>query len=204
MRYLFVGAHPDDIEYSCGGTILRLLDEGHKVYVAVMTYGGNTLTEWERNRKVEQVNASRVAKFTDLIMLCHEDGTISANNVAIRQISDIIESFEIDIVFTHYPNDSHQDHRATAQIVKSATRRKCTLIYFDSYSSIDFHANLYVDISPYIAGKENMIRCFKSQIDKFYDRNIDFTRKSLLTNQLNGCECSAGYAEGFVIDTYYI
>lgn len=204
MRYLFVGAHPDDVEFSCGGTMLRLLDEGHKVYAVIMTYGGTALTELERERKIEQINASRLGKVTDLVMLGHNDGTITANNTAVRSIADIIELYEIDMVVTHHPNDSHQDHRATAQIVKSATRRKCSLLYFDSYSSIDFQANLYVDITPYIADKEKMIRCFKSQIDKFNNRNIDFTRKSLLTNRLNGYECSAEYAEGFVVDAYYI
>ena len=109
-----------------------------------------------------------------------------------------------DIVVTHYPNDSHQDHRNISAIVKSAARRNCNLVYFDSYSSIGFEANLYVDISEFADGKVNLLKHFKSQITKYADRNIDFVRKALLTNEVNGYESECPFAEGFVVDTYVI
>ena len=204
MKYLFIGAHPDDIEYSCGGTIQRLLHEGHEVYMVVMTYGSENLTDYERERITEQLNASRKAKVNDLIMLDYTDGMITVTRKAVGEISDILETYQPDFVYTHYPNDSHQDHRAVSAIVKSATRRKYSLIYFDSYSSIDFKPNLYVDITHYALSKKKIIGCFTSQIEKFKKRNIGFTRKSLLTNELNGYECNSDYAEGFAIDTYMI
>ena len=204
MKYVFVGAHPDDIEYSCGGTILRLIDEGHEVYIVLMTGGESSPNCSERERRTEQMKAVRLAKIKDITMLNYHDGEIVTNAESVREISDILETVKPDFVITHYPNDSHQDHRATAQIVKSATRRKCNLLYYDSYSSIDFNPNLYVDITPYIEGKRNLLKCFKSQIDKYTNRNIDFIKKSLLISELNGYESRTKYAEGFCVDTYMI
>lgn len=204
MKYLFIGAHPDDVEFSCGGTMLRLADEGHEVYMVLMTGGDASPNCSERERRSEQLKAAKYAKIKDIIMLEYRDGHITADSESVRQISDILSTVNPDFAITHYPNDSHQDHRATAAIVKSATRRKCSLLYFDSYSSIGFAPNLYVDVSKYICGKVDLLKCHGSQIAKYRDRNIDFIRKSITINELNGYECKLPFAEGFVIDTYVI
>lgn len=204
MKYMFIGAHPDDIEFSCGGTMLRLIDEGHDVSVVIMTGGEASPNCSEKQRKLEQSNAVRYAKINEIIMLNYIDGAVETNAESVRKINEIIESFNPDFVMTHYPNDSHQDHRNTAQIVKSATRRKHSLIYFDSYSSIDFKPNLYVSIDKYIYGKVELLKCFECQISKYQKRGVDFIRKSTMINELNGYESKCQFAEGFAIDTYII
>lgn len=204
MRYVFIGAHPDDIEFSCGGTILRLIDEGHDVYIILMTSGGGSLCGSETDRNKEQLKAIKQANIKDIYMLGYKDGYVTADSESVRVISGILDSIKPDFVFTHYPNDSHQDHRSTAQIVKSATRRKYSLVYYDSYSSIDFKPNLYVSIDEYIHGKVDLLKCFQTQIDKYKKRGVDFIRKSTMINELNGYESNCQFAEGFAIDTYII
>ena len=204
MKYVFIGAHPDDIEFSCGGTILRLIDEGHDVYAIVMTSGGASISGDVFERKKEQVKAVKYAKFKDVYMLGHSDGYVTAESNSIKEMTIILDYINPDFVFVHHPNDSHQDHRSTAQIVKSAARRKYSLVYYDSYSSIDFKPNLYVSIDKYIQEKVELLKCFESQISKYQERGVDFIRKSTLMNELNGYESKYGFAEGFAIDTYLI
>lgn len=204
MKFLFIGAHPDDVEFSCGGTILRLIDKGHDVYMVVMSGGSKSLNGTEDERKQEQLNAFRFSKAKRLFILDYEDGAISATAESIREISGILDIVKPNLVITHHPDDSHQDHRNVSAIVKSATRRRCNLMYFDSYSSIGFEPNLYIDISEFANGKVKLLKHFHSQITKYADRNIDFIRKSLLINEVNGYECKCPFAEGFVVDTYMI
>ena len=204
MRYVFVGAHPDDLEFSCGGTILRLVNEGHDVYMVVMTGGSKSLRGTEDERRVEQLNAFRFSKAKELCALDYADGDITVTGDTVREISNLFSKIQPDAVFTHCPNDSHQDHRNVAQIVKSAARRKYSLIYFDSYSSLNFNPNLYIDISEFANGKVELLKHFHSQINKYAERNIDFIRKALLTNEVNGYECGCPFAEGFVIDNFTV
>lgn len=204
MKYLFIGAHPDDIEYSCGGTLLRLISEGNDVYIVVMTGGSKSLNSTEKQRRAEQLRAFRFSKAKKLIALDYADSDISVTGDSIREISNILSMIEPDAVITHYPEDSHQDHRNVAAIVKSATRRRYNLMYFDSYSSIGFNPNLYMDISEFANEKVELLKNFNSQITKYADRNIDFIRKAILINEVNGYECGCPFAEGFLIDTYMI
>ena len=204
MKYLFIGAHPDDIEFSCGGTILRLLKEGHEVCLLVMTSGSNSLKGKKQQRRVEQEMAFAYSGAQEMILLDYEDGAVSVTADSVRQISRILEDMKPDFVITHYPDDSHQDHRNVAAIVKSATRRKYSLLYYNSYSSVNFKASLFVDITNYVKGKEELLRAFESQIIKYEERGIDFIELSILINKLNGYEGNASYAETFAVDTYMI
>lgn len=204
MKYLFIGAHPDDIEYSCGGTLLRLAAEGHEVYLVIMTNGGAAEKSIKDDREAEQWKAYRYSKAKRLLILSFKDGAIKANARSIGKIASLIEEINPDVVVTHYPDDSHQDHRNVAAIVKSATRRRCSLAYFDSYSSINFKPNVFVDITSFVRKKKEMLRLFKSQVTKYNDRGIDFVEKSILISTLNGYECKSSFAEGFAIDTYII
>lgn len=204
MRYVFIGAHPDDVEFSCGGTILRLIDEGHDVYIVLMTGGEASLNGSEKERKAEQLEAAHFAKVKDIIILRYSDGYIASTSESVREMSEILDDIKPNFVFVHHPNDSHQDHRNTAQIVKSATRRKYSLVYYDSYSSIGFVPNFYVSVDEYIYGKVELLKCFESQISKYEKRGVDFVRKSTMINELNGYESNCQFAEGFAIDTYII
>lgn len=204
MKYLFIGAHPDDIEFSCGGTLLRLIEEGHDVYTVVMSGGSGSENGTESERRNEQLNAFQYSKAKKLFMLNHKDGSITVNADSVKEIGKILDILKPDFILTHHPNDSHQDHRNTAQIVKSATRRKHSLIYYDSYSSIDFKPNLYVSIDDYVYGKVDLLKHFKSQIVKYNNRGVDFIRKATMINELNGYESNCQFAEGFEIDTYII
>lgn len=204
MKYLFIGAHPDDIEYSCGGTIARLVAEGHDVYMMVMTGGGAMVQGSITERICEQHIAYGESGCRGLFILDYEDGSIRATAQTIREVSNNIDALKPDFVITHYPEDSHQDHREVAAIVRSATRRKHSLLYFDSYSSENFKANLFVDISAHIDAKTRMLRAFTSQLEKYEKRGVNFIEKSLLINKLNGYECMAHYAEAFAVEGYMI
>ena len=185
MRYLFIGAHPDDIELSCGGTISRMVCEGHSVYLVIMTCS-------DGRREEEQRKATKVSGATKHIILPYDDGNVNVNVDSIKRIEKIISIVNPDAVFTHYFEDTHQDHRNTAMIVRSATRmlngEKHGIIYYKSTSSLNFKPNMYVDITKYEENKRDIIKCFSSQIDKFNLRGIDIIRYELLKNEEYGFE----------------
>ena len=204
MKYVFVGAHPDDVEFSCGGTMLRLIEEGHDVYIVLMTGGGASPNCSKKERIAEQLDAVRFANIRDIIILEHSDGYITPNSESVREIREILDDVKPNLIFVHHPEDSHQDHRATAQIVKSAARRIYNLAYYDSYSSIGFKPNLYICIDKYIHDKSKLLKCFYSQIEKYNCRGVDFIRKATTINEMNGYEANCRYAEGFIVDNCMI
>lgn len=124
MKIHVIIAHPDDAEYSAGGTLRKYTRAGHEVRVTSVTNGsaghptmrGPQLIE-RRNR--EAWAASRVGEFRYQI-LNHHDAQLTPTIELRDELIGIIRSFEPDVVMTHRPYDYHPDHRATAQLVQDA------------------------------------------------------------------------------------
>lgn len=199
MKHLFIGAHFDDIEFGCAGYVLDLVKRGDDVMFIIMTDGAASLESRPCARILEQEEACNSIGVERIKMLNLPDGFVRAEVDVIRRIASEINGFKPDCVYTHWPQDTHQDHRATAEIAMSACRRKVDLIYFDSYSSIGFVPNMYVDVSKHVDDKRKSLNCFKTQIDKFKQRGADFAEESIQRNKLCGYEVGVPYAEGYVI-----
>lgn len=204
MNYLFIGAHPDDIEYSCAGTMLKLKEQGHEVKVVIMTKGENDLTHNPNKRLKEQVESFEKLGIKEFKILGYSDGNIPVNSESVATIKKAIDEMTADTVFTHFPSDSHQDHISTARIVLSAVRGRQSLVYYNSYSSINFTPNLYINIEKYVNSKIEILNSFTSQIDKYKKRNRGFSEKALLQNQLNGYDSKCSFAEVFCVHSVII
>lgn len=141
-KVLVVVAHPDDNEIICGGIVARLLDDGKKVRVVVMTNGGKgtrdrldiSEVEFAKIRIEEQKRAGRELGLKDEAMfnLNVPDGELEDSLESIGKIVFHIREFKPDIIITHNPEDkintfsedirwiNHRDHRHTATIVLDA------------------------------------------------------------------------------------
>jgi len=206
INVLAIGAHADDVEIGCGGTLALHVKKGDDVYVVVMAessytnYDGTVLRSSEE-AEIEEMDAANIIGFK-LINLGFETKNVPYSSESIESINSIIDQYKIDVIYTHWYHDTHQDHRRTAQSVLSAGRRiKNILMYEPEYpagrSYIGFRNQFYVDISSVIDLKMKALEQHKSQIKKF---GGDYFMGAVKARAINrGYEIGSKYAECFEI-----
>jgi N-acetylglucosamine malate deacetylase 1 len=124
LRMLILGAHPDDADYSAGGTAALYAAAGHLVKMVSLTNGGaghhlHPGTEMVRRRRAEAAASGAVIGAT-YDVLDSPDGAYLPTLDNRAQVIRMIRSFKPDLVLTHRPNDYHPDHRYTSQVVQDA------------------------------------------------------------------------------------
>lgn len=159
QRVLAVGAHPDDIELGCFGTLLLL-------GVPTVAYIFSTLREdgfGETRAKETRAALGSVVKAIEQRDFPHAEIVPSQETVA--DLSKVVDSWNPDLVFTLTRWDSHQDHRAVEEITMSACRRRpATVVGYQSISSTpDFPVNISVGIDQVLTDKIAALQRFESQ-----------------------------------------
>jgi LmbE family N-acetylglucosaminyl deacetylase len=167
MRNLFIGAHPDDIEIMCAGTIFNLKAKGQDCHAVIMTNGKGR----EGDRHEEQKKAWRMLNITGQF-LDLEDGYLQHDSQTLGILDQIIVKYSPDRVFTHNIYDIHQDHIATARLVTGANRHSIFDLYYFPASDVkqNFEANIYEDITDVFKKKLAVLKVFNSQQERFYMR----------------------------------
>jgi LmbE family N-acetylglucosaminyl deacetylase len=123
-KVVCVGGHPDDPESGCGGTLAKLVKQGHELTIIYLTTGeagitGKTHAEAATIRKAEATNACKLLNAKP-VFAGQIDGDTIVNNEWIRKMRELIETEKPDIVFTHWPIDSHKDHQAASLLTIQA------------------------------------------------------------------------------------
>jgi LmbE family N-acetylglucosaminyl deacetylase len=162
MRVLAVGAHPDDVELGCAGTLARHAGAGDQVTMLVLTGGGGRPGGIAR-RAAEQEAAARVIG-ADLRWGGFPDGSITTDRPAVELLDALLAELRPDVVYGHAPSDTHQDHRAAATLLLAAARRLPRLLLFRGPSTDRFTAAVYVDVSATIDVKLDALRAHRSEI----------------------------------------
>lgn len=145
MNILAVGAHPDDVELGCFGTLLEVKSRGGNAYAAALcpgSYGGHSWSEietvWSEARKLLREGKGR----GDYVLGSFPIGKIQHDWQTVRFVDELIEKLEVDTVITHHYGEAHQDHLTTQKIaVSSARRRVDNLLLWES--SIYTHRNVF-------------------------------------------------------------
>ena len=217
MRVLAVGAHPDDLELLCAGTMAKYADQGHEVFMAHLCrgeMGGKKVDpdELAQTRDGEAENAAELIGAQAMGPIAGDLDLYPTKEMRIRVV-DLIRQARPDVIFTHSPNDYMPDHIITSQLVFDAaftatldlykTRLPAhepivPIFYIDTMAGIGFEPTDYVDITDYIETKKKMFLCHKSQIE-WLDGHHRTEPTELLetTARFRGLQCGLRYAEAF-------
>jgi LmbE family N-acetylglucosaminyl deacetylase len=164
QRVLAVGAHPDDVEIGCGGILLRHRERGDRVTVLTLTGGEAGGAEAVRAMEAHLAAALLDA---DLELRSLKDTSVGEGSETISVISEVVRSFQPDVVYTHSFNDVHQDHRNTHRATLVATRAIPNVFCYQSPSSTTaFTPTMYVDIERTLEAKLRTIAAYASQTAK--------------------------------------
>jgi LmbE family N-acetylglucosaminyl deacetylase len=202
LKVLVVGGHPDDPESGCGGTIARYTSAGHDVSILYLTRGeagiaGKSHDEAARIRTAEAERASALLgarpRFFGQI-----DGDTHVDAAAYAAMRELLTQERPDVIFTHWPVDTHPDHRAASLLVYDAwlrTGMTAALGYFEVLTGEQtqvFHPTDYVDISSVAAKKQDACFLHVSQKpDEWYPLHE-------LMGRFRGAEHRVANAEAFV------
>jgi LmbE family N-acetylglucosaminyl deacetylase len=192
-----VGAHSDDIEIGCGGTILRLLSEYRDAEIHWVVLGSSGERDQEAVRSAGQFLAA--AGKRNVIVEHFKNSFFPYVGDEIKRFFETLKAqFVPDIVFTHYRHDLHQDHRLVSELTWNTYRDQLVLEYeILKYDGDLGTPNLFVHLDETICQKKItvLMECFGSQRDKDW-----FTPDAFLSlMRIRGVESRAPerYAEGF-------
>ncbi len=195
MNILAIGAHPDDVELGCAGTLLRYARNGHNVYYLIMsegTQGGDP-----SRRRQEQEEAARRVGVKNVFWGNWPDTQFTVSREMVDFIEKVCKEALPDEIYVNYPDDSHQDHRALAQCVVSATRHIPRILFYEDYTSLSFNPDIFVDISDVVDEKIEVVKIHRSQIDKQHPTVLDMLESVRAVAHYRGFQGKVRYAEGF-------
>ncbi len=172
-KIVCVGAHPDDPESGCGGTLAKLSNLGHDVTIIYLTTGeagipGASHNEAAKIRKQEALNACKILNAKP-VFAGQIDGEAIVSNETLKHLQTLIADEKPDIVFTHWPIDSHKDHQCASLLTIQTWVRaetKFVLYFFEvctGEQTMGFHATDFVDITETQEIKRKSVYCHTSQ-----------------------------------------
>ena len=196
LKILCLGAHSDDIEIGCGGTILRLLSEHREVQIFWMVFGAGNQREQEARNSANLFLSA--AKHKEVIVKNFRDGFFPFQGTQIKDYFEELKPTAPDLIFTHSRKDAHQDHRLLAELTWNTFRNHLILEYeIPKYDGDLGQPNVFVPLEREIYEKkvQYLMEAFETQRSKQW-----FGRDTFLgLMRLRGMECVApsGHAEAF-------
>ena len=190
LRILCVGAHPDDIEIGCGGTLLHLLAEHPSSACRWVVLSGKGTA---REREAADGAARFLARAGERSVAVHgfRDGHFPASLTALKEtLEEVRAAFTPDIVFTHYGEDRHQDHRTVSEVTWQTFRDHLVLEYEVPKWDGDLGApNCYVPLAESVRQQklEHLLAAFPTQRAKPWFSEDTF----VALMRLRGVECAA-------------
>lgn len=204
---LAIGAHPDDIEFGCFGTLKKHKNAGDNVIMLVMTQSDVKdahTGQVTRNSSISVQEALDASKILDceLILGPFEDTKVPFDSKSVAYIEQIIKENKIDIVYTHWAGDTHQDHINTLAATMAAARLVKNVLCYEQVplpriTTTYPVANYYVDITDTIDSKLEGCKAHKSQIDKFMSHGFDIIDGIETLAKFRGNQAGVKYAEAF-------
>ncbi|MFI5186199.1 MAG: PIG-L deacetylase family protein [Chitinophagales bacterium] len=203
MRIVCVGGHPDDPESGCGGALAKFSSAGHDVAIIYLTRGeagieGKSHDEAAAIRSNEAIAACKILNVKP-VFAGQIDGDSIVNNEWVKKMQQLIANEKPDIVFTHWPIDSHKDHQSASLLTIQTWMRsaeKFELYFFEVCAggqTMTFRATDYVDITEVQEQKRKAVFCHTSQ-----DPDSIYSCGHTSMEDFRGRELGVKAAEAFV------
>lgn len=217
MRILVIAAHPDDEVLGCGGTMKRLVAEGHGVYVLIL---GEGITSRYKKREIKKKSneiqkllmqaekANRLLGAKEIFFGNFPDNrfdTVPLIDI-VKRVEEVKKKVKANVVFTHYRKDLNVDHQITFKAVLTATRPMKGETVKEVYSfevpsstewnyPLSFSPNVFFDITNTINAKVKALKIYSEEIRCFpHPRSEEFIR---LNAKILGSKIGLRCAEGF-------
>jgi LmbE family N-acetylglucosaminyl deacetylase len=197
LRLVCLGAHSDDIEIGCGGTILRLLSEHKDVEVDWVVFGSSGQRDGEALRSAELFLGNAAKK--NILIEHFKDGFFPYRGEHIKSFFEALKATTTpDVIFTHHRHDLHQDHRLISELTWNTYRDHVILEYeVMKYDGDLGNPNVFIRLDETTCKRkiDLIMECFATQRSQDW-----FTPDAFLALlRLRGIEAKApgGYAEAF-------
>jgi len=197
MKILAIGAHPDDIEIGCAGTLLKYAKQGHEVYLLILTEGhkgGESSV-----RKEEQLRSAEILKPKEVIWGSYKDTELSPNmNQMVYDIEGVLKKINPAFTFVNFGEDTHQDHRALSKATVTASRYIRNVLFYEGPTIHDFSPTVFVDIRETVDEKITMLLAHHSQVMKTNIEGLSIVDIARSTAVFRGIQGRVQFAEGFI------
>ena len=224
MNILAIGAHPDDVETMCAGTLAKYASQGHKVFIATATSGNigsavHSMEEIARIRKQEAANSAALIG-AEYICLDYDDEMFFETKEVRLKFINLVRHCKADVIFTHSLHDYNPDHMLTAKIIcdiavmipiahLNTEEEPYDVIpsiwHWEPVNGMGFQPTDYVDITDFYETKMKMLDCMESQkawmsanYASLRDDEERFFDTIRILSEFRGMQCGVKYAEGFV------
>jgi LmbE family N-acetylglucosaminyl deacetylase len=219
VRVLAVGAHPDDLEILCGGTLARFVREGHEVVMCHASKGdkGSFVHASEEIARIRGAEARRAAEIAGAryATLGFPDGEVNAADAKQQHaVVELVRDVRPDLILTHSPGDYHSDHNELSRLVFDCSFHATLPLYvtgrphhdtvapiyhIETVAGVGFDPTEYVDITDVIDVKAAMLEAHESQLAWLRDHDgVDIVEQMKTGARFRGVQCGVRYAEGFV------
>jgi len=178
MNILAIGAHPDDIEYGCAGTLVKYADRGHRIHLMILTGG-------------EIIGAQQV------FWGGYRDTQLPLNKELIDKIEEVLVEVKPDLILVNYGDDTHQDHRVLTEATMSATRYVRNVLFFEVPTTQNFNPQVFVDISDTLERKFQVLKAHESQVMKTNIENMSIVELARANATFRGIQGRIKFAEAF-------
>lgn len=216
-RVLAMVAHPDDAELLCAGTLARARANGAAIGIAVLCQGDkgqpeHPIPNLAAVRRREMIAAARLLG-AQLFDAGAPDGTLTDDRVTRLKATELLRCFRPTLVLAHAPEDYHPDHRAASALTEAATwfcasagqktRARAmasapALWWMDTISMHGFTPGFYVDITAFLALKEQLLARHRSQLARGKDKDFSPLRDLMLLQcRARGAQSQVKAAEAF-------
>ncbi len=195
LRILAIGPHPDDIEFGCGGTLLKLSKMGAKIYMYIATAGE---MGGDPEVRVSEAKESSKVLNAEIFFGGFKDTFLFYSRELIQSVESVVKKISPNIIFVNFYDDTHQDHYSLSKAAITATRYSKNLLFYEVPStSQSFKPDIFTDISDVLDDKLTLLSIHKSQVDKVNIGSLDILEVAKSTANFRGIQARCEYAEGF-------